>query len=434
MSTEMNTVEQKKKERRGLKMLFVAIVALLLLIPLLLIKSVIEEREYLRQQSVNDIQSSWAESQCFVGPMLRYSDEKVITKEDGKKEKEITIKRLYPTQLHYGVSAQTETLHRSIYDVTVYTSNIDITGQFTITPEVAKKETVQLRLVLSDLRGIVGDVVAQFGDKDYEFVADNEETRKEQSSYSYNKTDPDESSIITMVNLPASKTENVVVPFTIKLKVRGSESMDFRPVGRLTEVEMTSNCVTPSFNGDFLPTEREVNDEGFTAKWVVSQINRGAPESSKFGVKMLQPVTQYQQTTRANKYGMLIIVLIFLAGFIAEKVTKKEINLLQYIIIGCSLVLFYMLLLAFSEFMAFWLSFLLAAAMTTISLTAYFRAILRNRLAYFLGLLVAVAYIISYVMMQMEMYAMLCSSLLLFVGICFAMYFTRNSSSQPNKD
>ena len=33
-------------------------------------------------------------------------------------------------------------------------------------------------------------------------------------------------------------------------------------------------------------------------------------ESSRFGVKMLQPVTQYQQTTRAVKYGMLIIVLV----------------------------------------------------------------------------------------------------------------------------
>lgn len=84
-------------------------------------------------------------------------------------------------------------------------------------------------------------------------------------------------------------------------------------------------------------------------------------ESSRFGVKMLQPVTQYQQTTRAVKYGMLIIVLVFLAGF------------------------------------------------------------------------VALAYAASYVMMQMETYAMLGGSLLLFACLCGVMYCTRNGFGSVEK-
>ena len=151
---------------------------------------------------------------------------------------------------------------------------------------------------------------------------------------------------------------------------------------------ISSNCNTPSFVGSFLPAERDVNENGFTAKWIVSQINRGAPESTEFGVRLLQPVTQYQQTTRSAKYG---IILVFLAGFIVELITKKEINILQYLIIGLSLVLFYSLLLSFSEIMSFGLSYLISATMTTLAQTGYFKGILKSKVAYLLGLLVTPA-------------------------------------------
>ena len=112
--------------------------------------------------------------------------------------------------------------------------------------------------------------------------------------------------------------------FDMEFKMKSSEALQFKPVGNITEIEMTSNCKTPSFVGTFLPTERSVDENGFFAKWIVSQINRGAPESTEFGVRMLQPVTQYQQTTRTAKYGILIILLVFLAGFIGEMIARSS--------------------------------------------------------------------------------------------------------------
>lgn len=404
----------KKQSRFVEKIVFVCIAALVMWIPLWMVRGVITERENLLNETVQDIQSSWAESQCLTGPMLRYTVQEPYTDAEGKTKMETKTKVLYPTLLQYQVSAETETLHRSIYEVSVYTSDVLVKGYFTLPEGLTAGGTAHLRLAMSDLRGIVGNVYAQFGDNQYEFVGDS-------------NTSDGKRAIVATVNLPVVKTDSSrVIPYEIKMKVRGSESMNFCPVGNLTEVEMQSNCVTPSFYGDFLPSEREVGDSGFKSKWVVSQINRGAPESSRFGVKMLQPVTQYQQTTRAVKYGMLIIVLVFLAGFVVEWLTKKEINLLQYIVIGCSLVLFYMLLLSFSEFMSFGLSFLLAALMTTVALTGYYRGILKTNTAYYLGGFVALAYAASYVMMQMETYAMLGGSLLLFACLCGVMYCTRN--------
>ncbi|MBR3485446.1 MAG: inner membrane CreD family protein, partial [Bacteroidales bacterium] len=46
--------------------------------------------------------------------------------------------------------------------------------------------------------------------------------------------------------------------------------------------------------------------------------------------------------------------------------------------------------------------------------------------AYLLVALVALAYIVSYVLLQMETYALLTGSLILFLLLAVVMYFTRN--------
>ena len=189
---------------------------------------------------------------------------------------------------------------------------------------------------------------------------------------------------------------------------------------------MHSNCPDPSFKGDFLPAERDVREDGFDARWSVSEINRGNPDDTSFGVNLLQGVTQYQQTTRSAKYGILIILLVFIAGLAVELVGKKKIDLVQYLVIGLSLVLFYALVLSFSEFMSFALAYFLAALMTVAALFGYFRGILRDRSAWLLTALVALAYLLSYVLLQMETYALLAGTLVLFVLLVGIMYLTTN--------
>ena len=207
-----------------------------------------------------------------------------------------------------------------------------------------------------------------------------------------------------------------------------------KPYGETTEVRMKSNCPDPSFTGDFLPAEREVTDEGFTARWSVSEINRGAPDDTSFGVSLLQGVTQYQQAERSAKYGVLVIVLIFAAGLAVEVATKKKINLVQYLVIGLSLILFYALVLAFSEFVSFPLAYAIAAAMTVAALLGYFRGILRDRAAWVLAAAVALAYLLSYFLLQMETYAFIAGTLVLFVLLTGVMYLTRNLNKESAAD
>jgi inner membrane protein len=146
------------------------------------------------------------------------------------------------------------------------------------------------------------------------------------------------------------------------------------------------------------------------------------------GVRFVDPANPYQQSMRSAKYGILIIILVFVAGLVVEFLTKKEINPVQYAVIGLSLVLFYSLLLSFSEFMMFGVAYIIAALMTTGALVFYFRAILKSRSAYMLGGFVALVYMLNYMLLQMETYALLAGSLVLFLLLCVVMYLTADMS------
>lgn len=408
-SLRKNNTDMKTQDSRSfiLKTCLMAVLSLLLLIPLQMVKEQVRERRSYRNDCINEIEDSWAGWQEFSGPKISYYTTEYTKDEKGKPEKVVKENFLYPEELKIDANVETQNLHRAIYDVTVYNSELKVDGNF-IVPEAMKGlKDALVQLSISDLRGVEGKAEIRFGDKTYPFVASGTT-----------------SVIETSVEVPAAVGSQI--PFSMTLNIKGSSSLKFKPVGEITEVSISSNCASPSFTGEFLPGKRDVREDGFTASWSISEINRGAPESKTFGVKLLSGVDQYQQTERCMKYGILIILLVFLAGFIVELVTRKDINIIQYLVIGLSLVLFYALLLSFSEFMDFGLSYLIAAAMTVLALTGYFRGILKSKVAYLLGLFTAIAYAVCYVLLQMETYALLTGTLLLFVCLVVVMYLTRN--------
>ena len=392
------------------KLLLMVLISLLLLIPLGMIKSLIRERQESADSSRAEVARSWGLPQTLSGPELifyRERTEQEIT--DGKNLSPVSLS-LYPEKLSYEVDAATQDLHRAIYEVKVYTADILASGAFLL-PESCRDYPLktEFSLGLYDLRGIEGAVSLSIGGRDYSVTEGGIQCVRTEI-----ELDPD---------CFGSGRE---VPFEIRFRARGSESIYFKPYGQVTEVKLHTDCNNPSFDGDFLPAEREIGEDGFSARWSVSAINRGKPEDTKFGVKLLQGVSQYQQTTRSAKYGILIVLLVFLAGLAVELVGKKSIHLIQYAVIGLSLVLFYALLLSFSELMAFWLAYLLAAGMTTAALTLYFRGILKDRKAWLLGALTAVAYVVCYILLQMETYALVAGTLVLFLLLVGIMYFTRD--------
>ena len=405
----------KLKNSLPVKIALMGLLILLMLIPLTMVQRQVRDRQQAADSSREEVSDSWGRAQTLTGPVLKLSYEVEVLDKDQKKTTRKATGTIYPRKLAYDIDTRTQTLHRSIYDIMVYGADVVVTGDFVIPALYEEKELTEQLIVMgmSDLRGIEGNVDITLGDKDYAFHSGSSE--KEISTLS--------EGIGLEKALMDGKT---VLPFRLAYRVKGSSSLKVRPYGGVTEVRMRSNCPDPSFTGDFLPSEREVTDEGFTARWSVTEINRGDPDDTSFGVNLLQGVTQYQQTTRSAKYGILIILLVFIAGLAVELVGKKNINIVQYLVIGLSLVLFYALVLSFSEFMRFPLAYFLAALMTVAALFGYFRGILRDRSAWLLTALVSVAYLLSYVLLQMETYALLVGTLVLFFLLVGIMYLTTN--------
>ncbi|MGP8846899.1 inner membrane CreD family protein, partial [Enterobacter hormaechei] len=85
-----------------------------------------------------------------------------------------------------------------------------------------------------------------------------------------------------------------------------------------------------------------------------------------FSVAVATPADQYQLTDRATKYAILLIVLTFMSFFVLESMTSLRLHPMQYLLVGLSLVMFYLLLLALSEhigFTAAWITASLVGAL-----------------------------------------------------------------------
>jgi inner membrane protein len=414
----------------ALKIALMGVLALLMLIPLAMVQSQIRDRQNAADSSRDEVAASWGRAQKLTGPVLKFSYEVELLDKDQKQTTQTATGTVYPRTLVYDIDTQTQTLHRSIYDIMVYGADVVVTGDFVI-PAYLADEKLKEQLVMmgmTDLRGIEGSVDITLGEKKYSFHS---------GSTKIDEYTPENSKGTLTENIDLDKAlmdGKTVLPFRLTYRVKGSSSLKVRPYGETTEVKMRSDCPDPSFVGDFLPSEREVRDDGFTARWSVSEINRGNPDDTSFGVNLLQGVTQYQQTTRSAKYGILIILLVFIAGLAVELVGKKKIDIVQYLVIGLSLVLFYALVLSFSEFLRFPVAYGLAALMTVAALFGYFRGILRDRSAWLLTALVALAYLLSYILLQMETYALLAGTLVLFVLLVGIMYLTRNLNNPVAKE
>ena len=396
------------------KISLVAAISLLLLIPLEMIKGVIEDREQAKDSVAMEVADSYAKPQIVSAPYLvsYVVETKTVDKkiEPSGKQTYVEDYDSYCSQIDYTADVETDILHRSIYDVIVYNSKVKISGKLPITEKSLVARDNEFYFKVTDIKGFSNPSQLTFGGQSFEL-------RRESEGF------------VADVVFPKTAKAGDIIDFAITFDLKGTESLFFNPSrDGNTTVVISSSYPHPSFQGAMLPNTRDVKDDGFNATWSVSSFNSSSKDD--MGVKFVDPANPYQQSMRSAKYGMLIIILVFVTGLFVELLTRKEISAIQYAVIGLSLVLFYSLLVAFSEFIAFGIAYIIAAFMTTGALIFYFRAILKNRSAYMLGVFVALVYAPNYMLLQMETYALLSGSLVLFLLLCVVMYLTANINNK----
>jgi inner membrane protein len=223
--------------------------------------------------------------------------------------------------------------------------------------------------------------------------------------------------------------------------LKGSQAVNFVPVGDQTTVTLQSSWPHPSFSGNFLPQSREIKTDGFTANWNVPKLARDIPHlslaggqifprylHSTFGVRFYQPVDFYKQVDRAVKYGVLFVSMAFLVIFVIEIVSKGRMHLVHYAMTGMMIVIFYTLLLALAEFVGFTIAYAIAAGATGAVIAGFVAVLFPGRvwtLAAFGGF--AALYGFLYVVLQLAEAALLVGSVTGFVILTALMFATRNT-------
>jgi len=426
------------KRSISIRLITMGILILLLLIPVSMVEGLIREREARQREAIEEVSSKWGEEQTVTGlvltvPYKTYS--KVFEGEKTDKFKLVESREyahFLPDELIVNGDISPEVRYRGIYEVIVYNSKIKLTGKFA-TPDFEEWkienpniiwEDAFISLGLSDLRSIQENISINWNDKNYFFNPGVESNDVIQNGISAR---------IQMQNIDSLKTKT---EFSLDLNFNGSSSLNFVPLGKLTKVAINSKWKNPSFTGAFLPDEREITTDGFSAHWKVLHLNRPYPQNfrgavqgiyeSSFGVNLIVPVDEYQKSTRSAKYAVMFITLTFLIFFFVQILNGVKIHPIQYIIVGLALCVFYTLLIALSEHIAFKYSYFISSIAIIALITLYAKSIFHNKkLTTLIALILTVLYLFIFSIIQMEDYALLMGSIGLFIVLATIMYLSR---------
>ena len=421
-----------KRESITLRIVFIFGVIVILIIPLVMIQSLITERQTYRDAAVSEINDSWAASQIVAGPILTIKNEKWTSNPDGKKFLTQNIHYFLPEKLKIDAELVPEKRNRGIYEVTLYKSKIRISGFFDFDKmEKTKYEDILTDLTecylafnVTDLKGIQDDVKVNWNNAEEDVIPGLKNREIFRNGF--------------ITNVKITKDDKRY-NFDMVLQLRGSEKLDFIPIGKTTNVAMSSSWNNPSFSGEFLPSTREITGSGFKAEWAVNHFNRDFPQEwdntkydlypSAFGVRLLVPVDEYQKTMRTSKYGIMIIILTFVSFFMIEIFNKKALHPIQYLLVGLSLVIFYSILLSISEYIMFQYSYIIAGVLVVSLISMYTASIYDSRkLGSAIGLFLILFYGFMYVILQLQDYSLLFGNIALFLVLSGIMFATRKIS------
>jgi inner membrane protein len=427
------------KESVTVKLAVICLLILLLMIPSAMVDSLITERAARQEQTIKEVTDRYSGSQLVQGPVLVIPYRTQITEKDnkGKDVPQEVIQNLYilPNELYYKAKLNSEVRHRGIYEVSVYNGTVRVTGNFTkadlsslsLKAEQLLPEKATLIFSISDLKGL----------KTNPQVKISGQSITAEPAVSNNLF---ENSLQVAVNLKGLIDDPI--PFEFNLDLKGSQELSFLHLGKTTDVEVAGDWSSPSFDGRYLPDSSKIDTRGFSAKWRMLYYNRPFPQQwteddkllanekkaadATFGVKLLMPVDQYQKTTRTSKYGILIIMLTFVSLFLTELISKQKVHVFNYILIGAAMVIYYTLLLSFSEQVGYNLAYLIASVATIALIATFLASLLKNRKAAIVfTFILTLFYSFIYVIIQLEDLSLLVGSIALFIIIAALMYSSR---------
>ena len=444
------------------KIIFLFVLTILLWIPLILIGNLINDRGKLYKQTITNIGNEWGKSQKIIAPVITisYTDTSINNKDsvsnasNTKAVAVVPVERKFailPEELNATIEMKDEVRQRGIYNATVYNANVKLKGYFSA--KILKEDRKVLGCIsigLTDTKALIKINKFKIGDMDLEAMSGTMAAPLITNGIS-GQLGPEHNNTMNKEK----------IPFEIDIDFRGSRDISILPLGKKNHFEIKSNWKSPSFSG-VLPTERTIDDNGFSAIWEVSNLIRNYPqiidvnndqfsdfyqdgvvyneydETTYFDnnddgntivkVALFDSITSYTQIYRACNYGILFIGMSLVVVFIFEIVSKKAAHYVQYGVVGFSLVIFYLLLLSLSEHIGFEWSYLISSLAIVIPNSLYITSMTSSK-KFGIGMFIFLSgiYAILFSILRMEQYALLTGSLLILAVLYAVMYLTKKA-------
>ena len=411
-----------------LKAALVAALSFVLMIPVWMIRDLVSERQTRRNEAVGGIAEGWGKRQTLDAPYLSIPYERrwvEVKREmiDGKErftyiDRSVSSAVQVPADVAWTVDASISERSRGIYKARLYEARIQARGTLEAPVRASLEDgkstyrwgTPRFVVNLSDPRGIRAVRGLRIDGVAREFAAGT--------------GDAETAGVMHVLLDSLRLTRKQTLEFAFALDLGGSEMLAFSPHSTETSVEMRANWPHPSFQGRFLPARHEIGAQGFAATWQVSRF--ASRDAGQIAVSFIEPAGLYQQLERASKYGFLFLGLTFAAFMLLELLRRLAIHPVQYLLVGLALAMFFLLLTALSEHIAFAAAYAVGTAACVGVIGAYLRYLLRSAswaLAFSGGL--AALYGFLYALLQAEDYSLLGGALLLFTLLAAAMLATR---------
>lgn len=426
--------------RLALKILTAAVLTVVLLLPLGLIRGTVQERQQYRMDAVESVARSTAGAQTIAGPVLfvPYTDRTVVMQADAGGMQRPVVQEtpgawtFFPESLDANGTLRSIPRTIGLHEVRVYELESRLRASFRVqVPRDEDPSSVRtigaprLGFAIRDVRGVVGMPALTVSGA----------PRPLQQGLGH----AGGSGLHTLLDVPA---EGTLLEFDVELRaaVQGTESVSIVPLAERNVIALDSDWPHPKFHGEFLPRTREIGPDGFRARWEVSSLASTAqskfrqslekpaenPQLELVSVSLVDPVNVYTQVDRATKYGVLFVLLTFVAFFMFEFLKQLRIHPIQYGLVGLAIAIFFLLLLALSERIAFGTAYLVAAVACVALIGYYLRHVLGGWAhgAGFAGLL-GTLYAALYGLLISEDNAMVLGAGLLFVILAAIMVLTR---------
>lgn len=448
-----------------LKIIAIIILMAIFWVGLNFISALVSERQQYQQDFLQDIAQNHIRPQSIVSPYIRvpYQENRICQNE--KKEPYKCIETHWTLigadQTHWTsqFDVSDNQYKRTIYRAISYQALLTAQGSFQkplLEQHPYQWDQAEIVLPVSDPRGLNQNPTIKILNQNYQFEITPQDTTNSGLNF-----------MRIGVKQRPELLNAIQNGFQFKLQVNtaGLNKFTLIPTSNVITYAAKGNWADAKYDGQSLPYKKNSAEKQFSAQWkniALGQQNlnvlanctanngnnqnclnplkssqysdneenytaENTHEKIGLSTEFLESVNVYTQTDRAIKYGIVIILITFGCFFLFEVLKSLRIHPIQYALVAMAQGIFFVLLLAISEYYAFAWAYIVAAIACISLMTWYLFFVMKGfKAAALFGVILSILYGIMYMLLQSSGKTFLMGSVIAFIILSIVMFITRN--------